>query len=174
MLIHFSSPRCRVCLVTLSPNHEIIKSKKSIKNIDFSFNEGVSRLDNKVTGKWKKVSCHKKHHHQFICIAISWKGGQKVNPNSILCRITCDDDQVFDVKACINGTIVEINTKLLDNFNILTEKVFNPWLKLIFFIKMFLFNYRPGLMVMSQSLFHSWEDTQQRKNRFWVAMNTSL
>lgn len=51
------------------------------------------------------------------------QGGQKVNPNSVLCRITCNDNQHFDVKACINGTIVEINAKLLDDFDLLKQKV---------------------------------------------------
>ena len=61
----------------------------------------------------------------LISIVFSFypKGGQKLCPESILCRITCDDNQVFGVKACINGTIVEINTKLIDNYDLLTQKV---------------------------------------------------
>jgi len=96
----------RVCLITLSANHCIIKDDKCIKNIDFNVSHELNRLDNRVTGKWKK-------------------GGQKVSPESILCRIECNDNQVFDIKSCINGTIVEINARLLDNYDLLKQKTWS-------------------------------------------------
>ncbi len=51
------------------------------------------------------------------------KGGQKVSPESVLCRIECEDQQIYDIKACIYGTIVEMNNKLIDNYKLLTQKV---------------------------------------------------
>ncbi|CAG2101014.1 unnamed protein product [Medioppia subpectinata] len=96
----------RVCLITLSHNHLIIKDNKSIENIDFNINSDLNRLDNKVSGKWKK-------------------GGQRVNPGSILCRIQCADNEIFDIKACINGTIVEMNTKLIDDYDLVKRKTWS-------------------------------------------------
>jgi len=46
-----------------------------------------------------------------------------VIPESVLCRIETEDKEIYDIKACINGTIVEINHKLIDNSDLLTEKV---------------------------------------------------
>ncbi len=46
-----------------------------------------------------------------------------MSPESVLCRVECDDKQVYDIKACINGTIVEINNKLIDNYELLTQSV---------------------------------------------------
>ncbi|CAG2164746.1 unnamed protein product [Oppiella nova] len=96
----------RVCVITLSANHCIIKDKKTIENIDFNINSDLNRLDNKVSGKWKK-------------------GGQRVTPESILCRIECKDNEVFDIKACINGTIVEMNTKLAQNHDLVKQKTWS-------------------------------------------------
>ncbi|XP_054166016.1 protein Abitram-like [Oppia nitens] len=96
----------RVCLITLSPNHCILKQDKRMKNIDFNISDAVNRLDNKVSGKWKK-------------------GGQRVSPESILCRIECENNETFDIKCCLNGTIVEINNNLLKDMDLIKQKTFS-------------------------------------------------
>ena len=44
----------RICLVSLAPNHPVIKEKKTIKNLDFDVSKNCNRLKNTVSGKGKK------------------------------------------------------------------------------------------------------------------------
>lgn len=103
--IMISTHSNRISLITLAPNHEILKSNKTIKSIDFSSTKKVNRLDNQVKGKGKK-------------------GAQKVSPESILCTIICTDDTTFPIKSCIKGKIIEINKRLVEEPHLLTEKPF--------------------------------------------------
>ena len=41
----------RICLVSLAPNHPVIREKKSIKNLDFDVSKNCNRLKNFVSGK---------------------------------------------------------------------------------------------------------------------------
>ena len=44
----------RICLVSLAPNHPVIKEKKTIKKLDFDVSKNCNRLKNTVSGKGKK------------------------------------------------------------------------------------------------------------------------
>lgn len=93
----------RICLITLADNHPILKEQKVIKNIDYQVSNKVNRLDNKVSGKGKK-------------------GGQYLDPLSILCRIECEDGTEYNVYSCIQGKLVEINDGLSLDSSLLLSK----------------------------------------------------
>ncbi|XP_044730044.1 protein Abitram [Chrysoperla carnea] len=93
----------RICLISLADEHPIIKHQKSIKSIDCQVSTKVNRLDNKVSGKGKK-------------------GGQHLEPNSILCKIECEDGSVYNIYSCIKGKLVEINDNLSTDSSLLLTK----------------------------------------------------
>lgn len=92
----------RICLVTIAPSHPIIKENKTIEKIDFT-TENVDRLKNKVSGKGKR-------------------GGQKLEPQSVLCRVECSDNTSYDILSCVKGKLIEINKNLTENPQLLVSK----------------------------------------------------
>ncbi|KRX08952.1 Single hybrid motif [Pseudocohnilembus persalinus] len=84
-----------LCIVGLSPYHEIRKNKLKIKSISFDcIYQGD--LNDFVSGRLKKKSIQTGSH---INIAV----------------ITCENGQIFKVKGIINGQIMELNTNLIEN-----------------------------------------------------------
>lgn len=61
---------CSVAIITLSPNHPVLKNKLIIDSIDFSGGRNTDRLANKVSGK-------RKH------------GGQQLVEQSVICTLKC-------------------------------------------------------------------------------------
>lgn len=94
----------RIAIVTIAPTHDILRLKKNVTKIDFGADK-INRLENKVKGKWKK-------------------GGQKVQNQSVLCSIECDDGSIYKISACITGKIIEINRQLIEEPGLLARK---PW-----------------------------------------------
>ena len=43
------------------------------------------------------------------------KGGQKLKPNTILCKLYCTDESVYSVVAGIKASLLEVNKKLIQN-----------------------------------------------------------
>lgn len=64
-----------------------------------------NRLMNKVSGKRKR-------------------GGQKLKERSVICRIICEDGSCYSVLSCMKGILVEINTELINNPQLITQ---DPW-----------------------------------------------
>lgn len=94
----------KVCVITLAPSHPIVANKKKIKTVDFKVSEKLDRRNNKVTGKTKR-------------------GAQFLTYESPLCRVTCDDDDnVYVLRACFNGRMLEVNENLHNNPQLLVEK----------------------------------------------------
>lgn len=91
-------------MVTLAPNHPLITNDSEIESLDFQVTDKTNRLDNKVSGKWKK-------------------GGQRVDQNSLLCVASCEDGSSYAIFSCMRGTLIEINEKLFTDPNILRKKV---------------------------------------------------
>lgn len=117
--------KLRVCVITLSPEHHILKQNKKVVNINYQVSSDTNRLENKVSGKWKKVLLIISFAFHFIPL-ITYQGGQKVEPTSILCKVKCSDGSDYDLLSCVNGTIVEVNQKLLRNCDLLTSQVRSP------------------------------------------------
>lgn len=92
----------RICVVCIALSHPIICGAKSISSIKFQ-GDGWNRLENTVTGKNKR-------------------GAQWLERTAPLCSVTCTDGCVYTLVCCVKGQLVEINTNLLANPNLLTEK----------------------------------------------------
>jgi len=92
----------RICLVTLAPTHPIIKENKTIRSITFKVSEKLDRSLNTVSGKRKR-------------------GAQWVDLTSPLCKVTCEDDSQFVIYCGIRGNLVEMNNRLLEDPQLLTQ-----------------------------------------------------
>ena len=93
----------RICLVSLAPNHPVVKEQKEIKNLNFHVSANCNRLKNKVSGKGKK-------------------GGQGLDEKSVLCFIECASGERFAVRSCVKGKLVAINQKIVQNPQIILDK----------------------------------------------------
>jgi UPF0436 protein C9orf6 homolog len=94
----------RIGVICLAPSHPILAQNKLVIEIDFKIDERIDRSNNKVSGKFKK-------------------GAQKLDPESILCNISCEDGSSYTLMACMKGKLVEINDNLILNPNLLKEQV---------------------------------------------------
>lgn len=90
----------RITLLSLAPTHFFFKNNTEYK-INFSVGK-IDRLSNTVKGKGKK-------------------GGQKLMPNSVICKVEHADGTSFEVLSCLKGTLVEINEHLVKNPELLRE-----------------------------------------------------
>ena len=77
-----------------------MKDKKTIDRIEFV----QQSIDNAVRGKAKK-------------------GGVKLKPNTLLCKVYCKDELVYSIVACIRSQLIEINKKLINNPQLITSDV---------------------------------------------------
>jgi len=93
----------RICLVSIAPNHPVIKDKKVIKNLNFQVSQNCDRLKNKVSGKGKK-------------------GGQGLDEKAILCFIECESGETYTIRSCVKGRLVTINQKIVENPQLILDK----------------------------------------------------
>lgn len=101
ILIHSN----RLCLITIAPTHPILAEEIKIESINFENVGNKNRLNNKVSGKFKR-------------------GGQKLKEKSIMCVVKTSDGNEHTIYSCVSGTLVEINKRLLTNPGLLKDK---PW-----------------------------------------------
>lgn len=92
----------RICMLSLAPSHIILQANKDIKTIDFRISDKLDRSLNKVSGKGKH-------------------GAQPLQTNSNICTISCLDGQIYVIKCCMIGKLVEVNEALLKNPQLLKE-----------------------------------------------------
>ena len=76
----------------MAPNHPVIKEQKAIDKVEF-VQQGI---DNEVVGKYKR-------------------GGQKLKPSTVVCRIHCKDETIYTVCACMKASLIEINKRLINH-----------------------------------------------------------
>jgi len=86
----------RICLITLAPNHPVIRDQKTISHLNFQVTSKINRLDNSVRGKGKK-------------------GGQYLDANAVLTIIECEDGSQYPVRSCVKGKLIEINDNVVKN-----------------------------------------------------------
>ncbi|XP_066601492.1 protein Abitram isoform X2 [Prorops nasuta] len=84
----------RIVMLSLAPSHIIYHENKRITLVNFKVSDKLDRSLNKVSGKSKH-------------------GAQPLQKHSNICEITCSDNEVYMVKCCINGKLVEINESLI-------------------------------------------------------------
>lgn len=97
VLIHSNN----LCILSLAPTHEVMG--KIIEKIDFQVSENTHRLSNVMTGKGKR-------------------GAQVVQAGSTLCKVYSSDGKEYKICSAIPGKLVEMNSKLAENPNIMLTK----------------------------------------------------
>lgn len=93
----------KICLVTLAPNHKVLRNGSPINKVNFKVGEKIDRSNNKVVGKGKK-------------------GGQHLNEMSLLCIIECEDGTSYNILAGVKGKLVEVNENLISNPQLLVSQ----------------------------------------------------
>ncbi|XP_023418170.1 protein Abitram isoform X1 [Cavia porcellus] len=93
----------RICVITLAESHPVLKSGKTIKSISYQISTNCSRLQNKVSGKFKR-------------------GAQFLTELAPLCKIYCSDGEEYTISSCVRGRLMEVNENILHNPSILQEK----------------------------------------------------
>ncbi|NXK76387.1 F206A protein, partial [Amazona guildingii] len=100
------SNRRVICVITLAEAHPLLQSGKTIKSINYQISANCSRLQNKVSGKSKRV----------------WLFAQFLTELAPLCRISSTDGEEYTIYSCIRGRLIEVNENILSNPTILQEK----------------------------------------------------
>ncbi|XP_047034557.1 protein Abitram [Helicoverpa zea] len=90
----------RIALLSLAPSHFFFSKDQEYK-LNFTVGK-VDRLRNAVKGKSKK-------------------GGQLLNPKSVVCKIEYKDGTSFDVPCGMKGTLIEVNEELVNQPELLKQ-----------------------------------------------------
>eukprot|EP01134_Creolimax_fragrantissima_P006749 CFRG6749T1 len=99
-----NKPRCdqylykhmnELLVVGITMHHPLVTDPSPIENIEFNVN-GTDRLANEVSGK-------KKH------------GAQKLKSDSVLCRVTLQNGNCYDIFSVVKGGLVQVNVQLKQN-----------------------------------------------------------
>lgn len=87
----------RICLIGLASSHEAFT--RGIKSVSFEVGK-IDRSLNQVSGKKKS-------------------GGMIVQADSTLALVTCNDGSVFKVRGCVQGKLVEVNQRIVQDVELL-------------------------------------------------------
>ncbi|XP_067578973.1 protein Abitram-like [Pseudorca crassidens] len=93
----------KICVITLAGSHLVLQSGKAIKSIFYQISTNCSRLQNKVSGKFKR-------------------GAQFLTELAPLCKIYCSDGEEYIMSSCVRGWLMEVNESILHKPSILQEK----------------------------------------------------
>ena len=88
----------RVCVLMLSERHPIVEQSLAIQSI-----ESLASVNQSMSGKSKR-------------------GADYVQPNKLLYRIQCVDEQQFTICASIKGRLVELNDEIIKTPQLLRDK----------------------------------------------------
>jgi hypothetical protein len=88
----------RVCVLMLSERHPVIEKSLVINSI-----ESLASINQAMSGKSKR-------------------GADYVQPNKLLYRIKCENDQNFTICASIKGRLVEVNDQIIKTPELLQGK----------------------------------------------------
>eukprot|EP01088_Endostelium_zonatum_P020131 TRINITY_DN726_c0_g1_i1.p1 TRINITY_DN726_c0_g1~~TRINITY_DN726_c0_g1_i1.p1 ORF type:complete len:218 (-),score=42.22 TRINITY_DN726_c0_g1_i1:723-1376(-) len=87
-----------LCVIGLAPTHPIVKERKKVVSINWAPGRGKDHSQIKLHGKRKR-------------------GAVRLDPNSKLCEVTCEDSTKYMIYSTVRGALVEVNTKLVCNNN---------------------------------------------------------
>lgn len=90
----------RICLIQLAPEH--VAFDRGIKSVSFEVGK-IDRSQNQVSGKKKS-------------------GGMIVQADSTLALVTCEDGSVFKVRGCVQGKLVEVNQRVVQDAGLLARE----------------------------------------------------
>jgi len=95
-----SCPRS-LLIVGVAPTHKMFQNRKVVK-VDFN----VAKQD----------------RSKFVVKGKRKKGGIILKPDAHLAQITCDDGTEYMLRACVPGTLLEVNERLIQCPNLLMTK----------------------------------------------------
>ncbi|EKX41518.1 hypothetical protein GUITHDRAFT_112492 [Guillardia theta CCMP2712] len=96
---HFNS----LCVVGLAPSHVAFRDGRRIVAVDFDVGRSGDKTEVKPSGKKKN-------------------GSLFVKEDSRLCDVVCDDGSRFKIRAAIQGHLLEMNSNLQSNPDLLNLK----------------------------------------------------
>ena len=103
-----------IVIFGITNNHKIIKEQLKIKELEFKILDNKPKtLQGQLSGK-KKVDFFK---NNFLA------GGVSLNSRTTLLIIHCENGEEFEIKSGINGSLVELNERFIDNPNMILESV---------------------------------------------------
>jgi len=85
-----------LCLLGISPDHPKLQPPLKVTSVAFRDHDSKNLLTNDVHGKKKA-------------------GAVFLLPRDMICQVTVSDGSTFVVYACVRGSVIEINRRLLDN-----------------------------------------------------------
>lgn len=88
----------RICVLTLSEHHPIIANNLTVERV-----EPLTSINQSMSGKSKR-------------------GADYVQPNKLLYRIVCSENQQFIICAGIKGRLVEMNEQIVENPSLIQTK----------------------------------------------------
>jgi len=126
-----------MAVVGVAPYHPILTQKKGVKSVHFSTGKKKDLSEIKISGKRKRgafylvpetsickvellppsfSSCSTLHPFQHVfCLPVTC--------SSCFAQVECDDGTHYQFRALVPGNLIEINSKLIENPNLLVEKV---------------------------------------------------
>eukprot|EP00965_Chrysotila_dentata_P214733 6188352-Pleurochrysis_carterae.AAC.2 len=100
-----------LCLLGISPDHPKLQPPLKVTSVAFRDHDSKNLLTNDVHGK-KKAGAVFLLPRDMICqVGIS----QAKEEHKACFRVTVSDGSTFVVYACVRGSVIEINRRLLDN-----------------------------------------------------------
>ncbi|GAB4832961.1 hypothetical protein Ancab_006982 [Ancistrocladus abbreviatus] len=99
-----------LCVIGLAPTHVALQAEGGVTSVDFNVGKS-DRSELKVTGKRKKV---------IICdLVIRVKeelvyNAQHFESNTALCKVFSRDTS-YTVRCCVKGSLLEVNSRLIKN-----------------------------------------------------------
>lgn len=90
----------RICLIGLAPGHTAFA--RGISAVTFEVGK-IDRSLNQVSGKKKS-------------------GGMIIQADSTLALVTCQDGSVFKVRGCVQGKLVEVNQRVVQDLDLLKRE----------------------------------------------------
>jgi len=91
-----------ICVLGVDPTHPQLQPPNQIASIVYRDHAGKSLLHTEVRGKKKT-------------------GASFVAPNEKIAVVTLSDGSSFSLFACVRGNVIEINSRLVDNPQLLTD-----------------------------------------------------
>ena len=85
-----------LCVLGMSPDHPMLQPPLTVKSVSFRSHDDKKLGEIKVSGK-KKIGSH-------------W-----VQPRDLICTVTASDDSETIMYACIRGSVIEANARIVEH-----------------------------------------------------------
>jgi len=102
----------KVAMICLAPRHPLLAQI-------WSPNEACTKSDAKLV----KVD-YDMESNKSLVQGKSKRGGQKLKASSVICTLNCDNGLKYPVYACLEGKLLEINSNLISQPELVQQK---PW-----------------------------------------------